>query len=112
MIVTAKQINIPISPKKLARVVAVVQGHSALKALDELRLLSKKGAYYAYRLLSSAVANAEHNFKLDTTKLVVKSLRAADGMKRLRKIRFASRGRVAFVRKYRANLFVELSYGK
>ncbi|WKZ23813.1 MAG: 50S ribosomal protein L22 [Candidatus Dojkabacteria bacterium] len=112
MIVTAKQINVPMSPKKLARVVEVVKGHTASKALDELKLLPKKGAFYAYKVISSAVANAEHNFKLDTAKLIVSKIWVTDGMKRLRKVRFASRGRVSFVRKYRSNLYVELSYGK
>ncbi len=100
------------SPKKLARVVEVVKGHNALKALDELKLLPQKGAFYAHKVLSSAVANAEHNFKLDTSKLVISKIWASDGMKRLRKIRFASRGRVTFIRKYRSNLYLELTYGK
>ncbi|MFZ6022507.1 MAG: large ribosomal subunit protein uL22 [Patescibacteria group bacterium] len=112
MIVTATQINIPMSPKKLARVIEVVKGHNAMRALDELKLLPKKGAFYAHKVISAAVANAEHNFKLDTSKLVVTKIWSTDGMKRLRKVRFASRGRVTFVRKYRANLYVELSYGK
>ncbi|MCC7304602.1 50S ribosomal protein L22 [bacterium] len=112
MIVTAKQINIPMSQKKLSRVVEVVKGHNALRALDELKLLTKKGAFYAYKVVFAAVANAEHNFKLDTSKLVVSKIWASDGMKKLRKVRFASRGRVTFIRKYRSNLYVELSYGK
>lgn len=112
MIVTAKQTNIPMSPKKLARVIEIVKGHNALKALDELKLVNKKGAFYANKVIASAVANAEHNFKLDTAKLVVSKIWATDGIKRLRKIHFASRGRVTFLQKYRSNLFVELTYGK
>lgn len=112
MIVTAKQINIPMSPKKLARAIEVVKGHKASRALDELKLMSQKGAFYAYKVVFAAVSNAEHNFKLDTSKLVVSKIWAADGMKRLRKIHFASRGRVTFLRRYRSNLFVELTYGK
>ena len=112
MIVTASQINIPMSPKKLARVLEVVKGHPALRALDELKLLPQKGAFYVYKVVFAAMANAEHNFKLDTTKLILTKIWSTDGMKKLRKVRFASRGRVVFVRKYRSNLYVELSYGK
>ena len=112
MIVTSKQINVPMSAKKLARVLEVVKGHNALRAMDELKLLPQKGAFYAYKVVASGVANAEHNFKLDTSKLVVTKIWATSGMNRLRKIRFASRGRVTFIHKYRANLYVELSYGK
>jgi large subunit ribosomal protein L22 len=112
MIVTAKQINIPMSTKKLARVIAVVKGHTALKALDELKLLPQKGAFYAFKVLNSAVANAEHNFKLDTSKLILSKIWTTQGMNNIKRIRFASRGRVTFIQKYRANLYVELSYGK
>lgn len=112
MIVTASQINIPMSPKKLARVLEVVKGHNVLRALDELKLLPQKGAFYAYKVVFAAMANAEHNFKLDTSKLMLTKIWSTDGMKKLRKVRFASRGRVTFIRKYRSNLFVELSYGK
>jgi large subunit ribosomal protein L22 len=112
MIVTAKQINIPMSQKKLSRVVEVVKGHPALRALDELKLLPQKGAYYAHKVLTSAVANAEHNFKLDINKLMVSKIWASDGVKNLKKYRFASRGRISVIHKYRSNLYIELSYGK
>jgi|GEM_PF-2007243 len=113
MIVTSSHINIPMSAKKLARVIEVVKGHNAQRALDELKLLPKKGAVYAYKVISSGLANAEHNFKLDPGKLIVTKIWSSDGMKKnMSKIRFASRGRVTFIRKYRANLYVELSYGK
>jgi large subunit ribosomal protein L22 len=111
MIVTANVKNVPISPKKLARVVEVVRGHKALKALDELKLLDKKGALFGYKVIKSAVANAEHNFKLDTSKLIVSKIWVADGIKSLRRYRFASRSRISVIRKYRSNLFVELTYG-
>jgi len=112
MIVTAKYINVPMSPKKLARVVEVVKGHNALRAKDELKVLNTKGAFYVYKVVSSAIANAEHNFKLDIAKLVVSKIWVSDGMKQLRRIRFASRGRITYIQKYRSNLYVELSYGK
>lgn len=100
------------SPKKLARVVEVVKGHNALRAKDELKLMTNKGAFYAYKVISSGIANAEHNFKLDTTKLVVSKIWITDGTKKHRKVRFASRGRITYIQKYRSNLSVELSYGK
>jgi large subunit ribosomal protein L22 len=111
MIVSANTKNIPISPKKLARVVEVVKGHKATFALDELKLLDKKGAIFAEKVIKSAMANAEHNFKLDASKMVVSKIWVTDGMKSLRRYRFASRARVTVIRKYRSNLFVELSYG-
>lgn len=111
MIVTASQKNIPISPKKLARVVEVVKGHKAAFALDELKILDKKGAFYASKVLKSAMANAENNFKLDTTRLVISKIWVTDGTKSIKRFRFASRARVVTIQKYRSNLSIELSYG-
>jgi len=111
MIVTASAKNIPISPKKLARTVEVIKGHKATKALDELLLIDKKGAFYAAKVLKSAIANAEKNFKLNVDSLTVSNIWATDGIKSLRRFKFASRSRIAPIKKYRSNLFVELSYG-
>src|SRR5687767_11057979 len=106
MIVTANTKNIPISPKKLARVVEFVKGHKALTALDELKLIDKKGAIFGLKVIKSAIANAETNFKLDTSKLVVSKIWATDGIKSLIRYRFASRARVTTIKKYRSNLSV------
>lgn len=111
MIVTANIINAPISPKKLARVVEVVKGHNAMKAMDELKLIDKKGAFITRKVLKSAIANAETNFKLDTSKLVISKIWATDGIKSLIRYRFASRARVTTIKKYRSNLYIELTYG-
>lgn len=111
MIVTANIQNISMSAKKLARVVELVKGHPAKKAVDECVLLTNKGAHFIKKVIESAIANAENNFKLDPDKLVVSKIWVTEGTKRYKKYRFASRARISVIHKYRANLFVELSYG-
>ncbi len=62
---------VKISPRKLARVVEVVRGEPALRALEILKFMPQKGARILEKVVKSAVANARNNYKLDENKLVV-----------------------------------------
>ena len=53
--------NIRISPKKLRVVAAVVRGMEAQEALDFLKFAPRKWAKILYKIVHSAVANAENN---------------------------------------------------
>ena len=53
--------NIRISPKKLRVVAAVIRGQNASEALSFLKFAPKKGADILYKILHSAVANAQNN---------------------------------------------------
>ena len=53
--------NIRISPKKLRVVAAVIRGQSATEALKFLKFAPKKWANILYKILKSAVANAQNN---------------------------------------------------
>ena len=60
-----------ISPRKLARVVDVVRGKLALRALDVLKFMPQKGARILEKVVKSAVANARNNYKMDENKLII-----------------------------------------
>ena len=53
--------NIRISPKKLRVVAEVVRGQDAAEALNFLKFAPKKWANLLYKILASAIANAENN---------------------------------------------------
>ena len=53
--------NIRISPKKLRVVAEVIRGQSASEALKFLKFAPKKWALILYKVLYSAVKNAENN---------------------------------------------------
>ena len=63
--------NARISPKKLRVIAEVIRGKDAKEALDLLRFMPKKGAEIMYKVLASAVANAQHNdqAELDSLKI-------------------------------------------
>lgn len=82
----ARQVRI--SPFKVRQVLPLIRGKNVDEALMILRYSPKKSAQIVAKVLQSAVANAEHNFGLDTEKLRVVSATADQGpsMKRWRPV--------------------------
>jgi large subunit ribosomal protein L22 len=88
--------HIQISPQKVRLVVDVVRGKDAGEALDILRFMPQKAAEPVYKLIQSAVANAEQNFGLEMEELFVSKIYADDGPRRRLSPyggRFGARGR-------------------
>ncbi len=75
-----------IAPRKARLVVNLVRGKDIKDAMAILNNLNKKSARLTKKVLVSAVANAENNFKLDQNNLYVKEAYINDGpvMKRRR----------------------------
>jgi len=94
--ISAKARFLPIAPRKVRLVVNAVRGKGAEEALDMLRFMPQKAAEPVFKLVESAVANAEQNFGLEAEELIVSKI-FADGGPRHRKApyggRFAGRGR-------------------
>jgi large subunit ribosomal protein L22 len=94
--VKAKARFIPISPRKVRLVVDAVRGMNAQTAMDKLQFMPQKAAEPVFKLIQSAVANAEQNFGLEIDELYVSRIFADEGP-RHRKApyggRFAGRGR-------------------
>jgi large subunit ribosomal protein L22 len=88
--------HVPISPRKMRMVIDVVRGMSAEQALDTLRFMPNRAAEPVYKLIQSAVANAEENYGLEVEELEVDRIFADDGPRRRKAPyggRFAGRGR-------------------
>jgi large subunit ribosomal protein L22 len=67
----AKLKNARISPQKCRLVADVVRGKPVGQALSILKFMPKKGADLVYKVLNSAIANAEHNHGADIDELKV-----------------------------------------
>lgn len=63
-----------ITPKKANLIAGMLREKSANEALEILKYTPKKAAKILYKLLNSAVSNAESNFKQDKASLVVKEI--------------------------------------
>jgi large subunit ribosomal protein L22 len=88
--------HIQISPQKVRLVVDVVRGKGAGEALDILRFMPQKSAEPVFKLIQSAVANAEQNFGIEVEELVISRIFADEGPRRRLSPyggRFGARGR-------------------
>ncbi|MEI7770779.1 MAG: 50S ribosomal protein L22 [Chloroflexales bacterium] len=68
-----------ISPLKVRLVMDVVRGMTVDRALSTLQYMPQKAAREVFRTVKSAAANAENNFDLDPSALVVKKIFADQG---------------------------------
>lgn len=83
---------LPISPQKLRLVCDQVRGMGAKEAQVVLEYIPHKGATFIGKTLASAIANAENNFDLNPTRLIVSEIYAGDGP-RLKRFKAGARGR-------------------
>ncbi|MBI3572747.1 MAG: 50S ribosomal protein L22 [Candidatus Kerfeldbacteria bacterium] len=86
------------APRKVRLVINLIRGLSVEAATDQLHVLPKGSSLPVLKLLQSAVANADHNFHLDTKTLKVKSIVANEGPK-LKRYRPRAFGRAAEILK-------------
>jgi large subunit ribosomal protein L22 len=83
---------VSISPQKLRLVCDTVRGMDVENARATLRFMPKKGAHFILKAVNSAMANAENNFDLDTSKLFVQTIYADEGPV-LKRMKAGARGR-------------------
>lgn len=92
MEVRAHASTLPIAPQKLRLVIDVVRGKDAEQALVMLQFMPQKGAKYVYKLVTSALANAENNLQLNRDDMFIKTIFANESI-RLKRMKAGPRGR-------------------
>ena len=95
------------SPRKVRLVVDRVRGLDAVEAMGVLQLLPQRAATPVYKLIKSAVANAENNFGMAGEDLYIAEI-SADGGPVRRWRRFGARGRFKPILKRSAHITVVL----
>ena len=111
MLVTAKLRNAPISAQKTRLVADLVRKKNVSTALNILQFTEKKAAEKIRKLLSSAVANAEHNFGADIDELTISKI-MVDEAPTLKRISPRAKGRANRISKRQCHVFIELSDGE
>jgi large subunit ribosomal protein L22 len=95
------------SAQKVRLVVDHIRGMDAERALGVLSLMPQRAAKPVYKLLHSAVSNAENNFGMAAEDLYVAEISADEGpIRRWR--RFGARGRFKPIRKRSSHINVVL----
>jgi len=102
------------SPRKLRRVAALIQGEPVDRALSILTLSSKAAGMAIYRTLKSAASNAiagEGSAKIKVEDLIVKKV-SIDCGPSWKRIRPASMGRAFMIRKRTSHISVVVAENK
>ena len=99
------------SPRKVRLVADLVRGKKVNQALLELDFLPKRAGEVMSKLINSAAANAENNFKVSIEDLVVKEITVDQGLT-LKRYRPRARGVAKRINKRTSNINVSLAVEK
>jgi large subunit ribosomal protein L22 len=103
----ARARHVRMSARKVRRVIDLVRGQRAVDALTVLRFDEHAASEPVYKVVASAIANAEHNLELDRESLVIATAYVDEG-KTLPRIRPRAQGRAYRIRKRTSHITVEL----
>lgn len=106
--VRAKARYVPMSAQKVRLVIDQVRGMSADDALDLLTFMPQAAAKPVFKLIRSAIANAEENYGLVRSDLYIAEIFADEGPTR-RWRRFGARGRFKPILKRSSHVTVVLA---
>src|SRR5512142_831171 len=98
--------HVRIAPMKARRVVDLVRGMPAKEALVVLKFAPQAASEQVYKVLASAVANAENNERLDPDSLLVRSAFVDEGPT-LKRFRPRAQGRAYRIRKRTCHITIE-----
>jgi len=102
---TARVRYLRVSPTKARRIVDLVRGMPAQEALDTLRFSPQEVSADIYKVVASAVANAEHNARLDADTLVIRDAYVDEGPT-FKRFRPRAQGRAYRIRKRTSHITV------
>ncbi|AVX21802.1 MAG: 50S ribosomal protein L22 [Bacillota bacterium] len=100
-----------ISPRKVRQVINVVRGKDVQEAFAILRFMPKAAAREVLKVLKSAVANAEHNYEMDTQSLYISKIFVDQGPT-LKRYNPRAMGRADLIRKRTSHITVVVSEKK
>lgn len=84
--------QVPISAQKVRLVLDLVRGKAVVDALDQLKFIEPQASKPVYKVVYSAMMNAEENFSISRNSLYIHQIFADEGRTRKWR-RFGARGR-------------------
>ena len=100
--------HLRMSPRKARLVIDVVRHLPVDRALAQLQFLNKLAAEPIKKLIESAIANAEHNFSIERSNLLIKEIKADEGVT-LKRWMPKAHGRATVIRKRGCHIHVTLA---
>src|SRR5262249_5587823 len=104
----ARATYVRVTPRKARRVIDLIRGLPTDEALTLLRFAPQAASEPIYKVVASAVANAEHNLGLDSESLVVAARAWGDGGRMPRGFRPRAEGGGSGINKRPSHIPVEL----
>lgn len=99
--------DIRISTRKVRLIGDAIRNLGVFEALDALSVMNKRSARDLEKVLKSAVANAQNNFKLEKNNLKIKEIDINEGMV-FKRFRPSTRGRIHPYKKRTTNIRIVL----
>jgi len=99
--------HVRISPMKARRMVDLVRGLPAREALTVLQFAPQAASEQVYKVVASAVANAENNERLDPDSLLIRAAYVDEGPT-LKRFRPRAQGRAYRIRKRTCHITIEV----
>ena len=99
--------HVRMSPQKVRLVIDQVRGKDAQEALALLKFMPQRAAKPVYKVIASAMANAEENFGMNQEDMYIAEIHA-DGAPTRRWRRFGARGRFKPILKRTSHITVVL----
>lgn len=106
--ISASSKSIKISPRKVRLVADAIRSKTPQQAINTLMTVSQRPAWVLTKILKSALANAQHNAKADTEKLMIKEIQVTEGTA-LKRYHPSSRGRVHPYKKRTSHITITLA---
>jgi large subunit ribosomal protein L22 len=103
--------HVRIAPRKAGLVVDLIRGKDIGEAIAILKMTPKAASPIVEKVLNSAIANAENNFKMDPTKLVVSEAYANQGAT-MKRFRPRAQGRASRINKRTSHITIVLTEKK
>lgn len=100
-----------IAPRKVRLVADLVRGKSIGEAIAILNLTPKASSVVIEKVVKSAVANAEHNNKMNADELYISEIRVDEGPT-LKRFRPRAQGRASRINKRTSHIIVKVSEKK
>ncbi|UOR10605.1 50S ribosomal protein L22 [Halobacillus amylolyticus] len=103
--------TVRIAPRKARLVIDLIRGKNVGEAIATLRLTQRGASPIVEKLLKSAIANAEHNYEMDTDNLYVSEAFVNEGVT-LKRFRPRAMGRASQINKRTSHITVVVSEKK
>jgi len=99
--------TVRIAARKTRLVLDLIRGKQVGEAISVLRFTPKASSPVIEKLLNSAIANAEHNYEMDVTKLYIAEAFADEGPT-LKRFRPRAQGRASAINKRTSHITLVL----